>query len=84
MPCHLASGLGAGFFAVCIGSPVDVVKSRLMGAHDCHRVLANLTEAACGWSVDGGSPLTCMQHALFPCALVVSGVACRMLQRRPV
>ncbi|GAB4814656.1 hypothetical protein N2152v2_001702 [Parachlorella kessleri] len=30
--CHLASGLGAGFFAVCIGSPVDVVKSRMMGA----------------------------------------------------
>ena len=32
IPCHLASGLGAGFFAVCIGSPVDVVKSRMMGA----------------------------------------------------
>lgn len=31
VPCHLASGLGAGFFAVCIGSPVDVVKSRMMG-----------------------------------------------------
>ena len=31
MPCHLASGLGAGFFAVVCGSPVDVVKSRLMG-----------------------------------------------------
>lgn len=29
--CHLASGLGAGFFAVCVGSPVDVVKSRMMG-----------------------------------------------------
>ncbi|GFR50940.1 hypothetical protein Agub_g13260 [Astrephomene gubernaculifera] len=28
---HLLSGLGAGFFAVCIGSPVDVVKSRIMG-----------------------------------------------------
>lgn len=28
---HLVSGLGAGFFAVCIGSPVDVVKSRMMG-----------------------------------------------------
>ena len=25
------TGLGAGFFAVCIGSPVDVVKSRIMG-----------------------------------------------------
>ena len=33
VPCHLASGLGAGFVAVCIGSPVDVVKSRMMGAH---------------------------------------------------
>ena len=29
--CHIASGLGAGFFAVICGSPVDVVKSRLMG-----------------------------------------------------
>lgn len=28
---HLAAGLGAGFFAVCVGSPVDVVKSRIMG-----------------------------------------------------
>ncbi|KAF5940934.1 hypothetical protein HYC85_022101 [Camellia sinensis] len=28
---HMLSGLGAGFFAVCIGSPVDVVKSRMMG-----------------------------------------------------
>ncbi|GBF87431.1 mitochondrial uncoupling 1-like protein [Raphidocelis subcapitata] len=28
---HLAAGLGAGFFAVCVGSPVDVVKSRVMG-----------------------------------------------------
>ncbi|KAH0884958.1 hypothetical protein HID58_061054 [Brassica napus] len=28
---HILSGLGAGFFAVCIGSPVDVVKSRMMG-----------------------------------------------------
>ncbi len=31
VPCHIASGLGAGFFAVCVGSPVDVVKSRMMG-----------------------------------------------------
>lgn len=29
---HILSGLGAGFAAVCIGSPVDVVKSRMMGA----------------------------------------------------
>lgn len=28
---HLIAGLGAGFFAVCVGSPVDVVKSRMMG-----------------------------------------------------
>lgn len=28
---HLLAGLGAGFFAVCIGSPLDVVKSRMMG-----------------------------------------------------
>ncbi|RYR72676.1 hypothetical protein Ahy_A02g006903 isoform E [Arachis hypogaea] len=28
---HLLSGLGGGCFAVCIGSPVDVVKSRMMG-----------------------------------------------------
>lgn len=31
VPCHLVSGLGAGFFAVCFGSPVDVIKSRMMG-----------------------------------------------------
>ena len=29
--CHVASGLGAGLFAVLCGSPVDVVKSRMMG-----------------------------------------------------
>ena len=29
--CHIMSGLGAGFVATCIGSPVDVVKSRVMG-----------------------------------------------------
>lgn len=28
---HLLAGLGAGFIAVCVGSPVDVVKSRVMG-----------------------------------------------------
>ena len=32
VPVHLAAGLGAGFFAVVCGSPVDVVKSRIMGA----------------------------------------------------
>lgn len=30
---HLVAGLGAGFFAVCVGSPVDVVKSRVMGRY---------------------------------------------------
>jgi solute carrier family 25 (mitochondrial uncoupling protein), member 8/9 len=28
---HVLSGLGAGLVAVCVGSPVDVVKSRVMG-----------------------------------------------------
>ncbi|XP_068311247.1 mitochondrial uncoupling protein 2-like [Pyrus communis] len=28
---HILAGLGAGFFAVSIGSPVDMVKSRMMG-----------------------------------------------------
>ncbi|KAI3754307.1 hypothetical protein L1987_54089 [Smallanthus sonchifolius] len=28
---HIVSGLGAGFVAVCVGSPVDVVKLRMMG-----------------------------------------------------
>ena len=32
---HLLAGLGAGFFAVCCGSPVDVVKSRMMGEGVC-------------------------------------------------
>ena len=27
----VGQGLGAGFVAVCVGSPVDVVKSRVMG-----------------------------------------------------
>lgn len=34
IPCHFVSGLGAGLMAVCIGSPLDVVKSRLMGAKE--------------------------------------------------
>ncbi|KAL7248469.1 hypothetical protein ACSBR2_003239 [Camellia fascicularis] len=34
---HLLSGLGAGFFAVCIGSPVDVVKSRMMGDSSAYK-----------------------------------------------
>lgn len=27
---HILAGLGAGFFAVCIGSPVDVVKFSIL------------------------------------------------------
>ncbi|KAI8556832.1 hypothetical protein RHMOL_Rhmol05G0286000 [Rhododendron molle] len=34
---QLLSGLGAGFFAVCIGSPVDVVKSRMMGDSSAYK-----------------------------------------------
>lgn len=34
---HILSGLGAGFFAVCIGSPVDVVKSRMMGDSSAYK-----------------------------------------------
>lgn len=29
--CHLASSLCAGFLAVMVGSPADVIKSRMMG-----------------------------------------------------
>lgn len=38
---HIVAGLGAGLFAVCIGSPMDVIKSRMMGdsvykdSYDC-------------------------------------------------
>jgi len=31
-PCHLASASLAGFAAVCVGSPLDVVKTRVMNA----------------------------------------------------
>ncbi|KAF5747590.1 UNCOUPLING family protein [Tripterygium wilfordii] len=34
---HLLSGLGAGFVAVCVGSPVDVVKSRMMGDSSAYK-----------------------------------------------
>eukprot|EP00929_Paragymnodinium_shiwhaense_P091568 TRINITY_DN51489_c0_g1_i1.p1 TRINITY_DN51489_c0_g1~~TRINITY_DN51489_c0_g1_i1.p1 ORF type:complete len:294 (-),score=52.88 TRINITY_DN51489_c0_g1_i1:293-1174(-) len=30
-PLHLTSALAAGFVAVCVGSPLDVIKSRMMG-----------------------------------------------------
>jgi ABC-type proline/glycine betaine transport system permease subunit len=40
---HLLAGLGAGFLAVCIGSPVDVVCSANSGlAHYCNICLAPL------------------------------------------
>jgi len=32
--CHILAGFGAGFMAVCVASPFDVVKSRLMGAKE--------------------------------------------------
>jgi hypothetical protein len=49
---HLAAGLGAGFFAVCVGSPVDVVKSRVMGARDAggDDVCGQTFFGACGWA----------------------------------
>jgi solute carrier family 25 uncoupling protein 8/9 len=44
---HLVAGLGAGFFAVCVGSPVDVVKSRVMG--ECPTcVCVCLFDCVCG------------------------------------
>lgn len=50
MFCHLASGLGAGFFAVICGSPVDVVKSRMMG--EAGGSLGGLGRGG-GWGVHG-------------------------------
>jgi solute carrier family 25 uncoupling protein 8/9 len=43
---HLVAGLGAGFFAVCVGSPVDVVKSRVMG--EC---VASQPQTFASWSL---------------------------------
>ncbi|KAM5552158.1 hypothetical protein ABKV19_026827, partial [Rosa sericea] len=34
---HLFAGLGAGFFVVCIGLPVDVVKSRMLGNSSAYK-----------------------------------------------
>ena len=55
-PSPPTQGLGAGFVAVCVGSPVDVVKSRIMGdktvrlfGASCADVSA-LTQAAPGSS----------------------------------
>ena len=38
----MLSGLGAGFFAVVFGSPIDVVKSRLMVQHFSSFVLRSV------------------------------------------
>jgi hypothetical protein len=69
---HLVAGLGAGFFAVCVGSPVDVVKSRVMGERRqasvfCHNWgIATRSRAAsahghsmppsAAWSITGRRP----------------------------
>ena len=37
--CHLASSLCAGFLAVVVGSPADVIKSRMMGECPRHLVV---------------------------------------------
>jgi hypothetical protein len=52
---HLVAGLGAGFIAVCVGSPVDVVKSRVMGAREGARLLS-----AAGAGREIGSNAACM------------------------
>ena len=68
---HITAGLGAGFFAVCIGSPVDVVKSRVMGA----RVVCVVVRVVCG----GGLFALCFCRAcffgegLFVCVCAVCG-----------
>lgn len=31
--CHLVSSATAGFIATVVGSPVDVIKTRVMNAH---------------------------------------------------
>lgn len=66
--CHITSGLGAGLFAVLCGSPVDVVKSRMMGAcHSCRSPLCLGSLSVCdlsrsstrAWTPAGGMhPLT--------------------------
>jgi len=42
---HLFSGLGAGFFAVCVGSPVDVVRCPLLSYATVFRKLS----LGCHW-----------------------------------
>ena len=50
--CHITSGLGAGLFAVICGSPVDVVKSRMMGAPE--RLCSCAAVAARVWQCQNG------------------------------
>ncbi|GAB4815670.1 hypothetical protein N2152v2_002716 [Parachlorella kessleri] len=50
--CHLASGLSAGFLSTVTGSPVDVVKSRMMGA--AHGTYSGVMDAILKtWQRDG-------------------------------
>lgn len=67
----LSVGLGAGFFAVCFGSPVDVVKSRVMGMELCAywQIILHCT--------DMSLICICAYHVLYGCicmgALVHNG-----------
>jgi hypothetical protein len=62
---HILSGLGAGFIAVCVGSPVDVVRpppDRVLGPAE-HRRL-------CPWSSFSGTGLA---HSLLLCVIGSAG-----------
>jgi solute carrier family 25 uncoupling protein 8/9 len=41
---HLASGAGAGFIATVVGSPVDVLKTRMMSTVNGVRVYSSITD----------------------------------------
>ncbi|ACO61286.1 mitochondrial carrier family [Micromonas commoda] len=54
VPCHILSGLGAGFVACVVGSPVDVIKSRVMagrysGFLDCAVTTARVEGLGAFW-----------------------------------
>jgi hypothetical protein len=50
VPCHLLSGFLAGFCAVCCGSPVDVMKTRIMNAQKgAAQVYKNVFD--CFWQI---------------------------------
>lgn len=34
---HLLSRLGAGLFAICVGFPVDVIKTKMMGNSQAYK-----------------------------------------------